>query len=164
MAFNVGDTVVYPAQGAGKIEELTKRTILGKEQEYLKLTFIRGDMDVLVPLDKCEEVGLRHTIVVEQLEQVFTTLVKTDLDLPNQWPPRHRMEIDILGRAETFELASLIGALSKRDVERGLADTERDIMEKAKDMLASEVAIVQGMSSLTSAKKDINDRLKAILD
>ncbi|MEJ2289073.1 MAG: hypothetical protein P8Y02_10605 [Deinococcales bacterium] len=36
--------------------------------------------------------------------------------------------------------------LSKRDIEKGLAATEREVLESAKSMLTSELAVVQQLS------------------
>ncbi|MEZ4632374.1 MAG: CarD family transcriptional regulator [Deinococcales bacterium] len=159
--FKVGDTVVYPAQGAGTVEELTKREVLGETRDYLRLSFVRGEMDVLVPLNKTTEVGLRHTFKLEDIDKLVTTLLAGEMKLPPQWPPRHRFELDVLSRAEAFELASMIGTLTKRDLEKGLADTEREIMERAKNMLASELAVVQKLT-LDKAKQRINEELEHI--
>ena len=143
MTFKVGDDVVYPSQGAGTIEETTTREVLGVQHEYLKIVFISGDMEVLVPLKKGQEVGLRLTIGKDEVEQLHDTILKADLSLPNQWPPRFRAEQDIISSGNAYDLAKLLGVLYQRDLDKGLAATEREIMEKAKDMLASELAVVQ---------------------
>ncbi len=161
MTFKVGDTIVYPSQGGGRIDEITTREILGKTHEYLKLSFIRGDLDVLVPLGKSDEVNLRHTINKDEIEKLFSIILSPKMDLPAQWPPRHRLELEILSRGEAFELADLLGTLTKRDTEKGLADTEREIMERAKDMLASELAVIQAIT-LKEATEKINERLANI--
>lgn len=140
--FDVGDHVVYPSQGAGVVEEKTTREVLGETHEYLKIVFVRGNMEVLVPLAKGQEVGLRHTVDEEELAQLEVTLIEADLNLPQQWPPRYRAEQEILAGGSAYGLAKLIGVLAKRDLEKGLAATEREVMENAKDMLASEFAVV----------------------
>lgn len=160
--FKVGDNVVYPSQGAGKVEEKTTRAVLGETHDYLRISFVRGDMDVLVPLKKGQEVGLRHTFKADELESIFTTLRKADLELPTQWPPRYRAEQDILSGGNAFDLAQLIGTLAQRDLEKGLAATEREMLEGAKAMLASELAVVQDVS-LSEAQKQINETLEANL-
>lgn len=162
MDFKVGDNVVYPSQGAGKVEEKTTRVVLGETHDYLRISFIRGDMDVLVPLKKGQEVGLRHTFKPEELERVFDTLKTSDLELPTQWPPRYRAEQDILSGGNAFDLARLIGTLAQRDLEKGLAATEREMLEGAKGMLGSELAVVQDVS-LSEAQKQINETLETHL-
>ncbi len=143
MTFKVGDHVVYPSQGAGVVQERTTRVVLGESHEYLKVVFIRGDMEVLVPLKKGEEVGLRHTVEADEIDRLLEAIRSADLTLPNQWPPRFRAEQEILSTGSAYDLARLIGVLAKRDVEKGLAATEREVLENAKTMLASELAVVQ---------------------
>lgn len=156
MTFQVGDQVVYPSQGAGRVAEKTTRKVLGETQEYLKIVFVRGEMEVLVPLRKGQEVGLRHTVGRDEIEQLRDALVKADLSLPNQWPPRYRAEQDILAGGSAYELARLIGVLAQRDMEKGLAATEREVLENAKSMLASELAVVQDIS-LSAASRQLDD-------
>jgi CarD family transcriptional regulator len=146
VTFQVGDNVVYPSQGAGVVEEMTTREVLGETQKYLKIVFVRGDMEVLVPLRKGQEVGLRLTVGRDEIDQVYEALAKADLSLPTQWPPRYRAEQDILAGGSAYDLARLIGVLSKRDIEKGLAATEREVLESAKNMLSSELAVVQKLS------------------
>ena len=144
MRFEVGDHVVYPSQGAGVVQERTTRQVLGETQEYLKIVFVRGDMEVLVPLQRGREVGLRHTIGADEVDRLLDALVKGDLSLPSQWPPRYRAEQEILGTGSAYELARLIGVLARRDLDKGLAATEREVLETATSMLASELAVVLG--------------------
>ncbi len=159
MTFQVGDNVVYPSQGAGVVEETTTREVLGETQEYLKIVFVRGDMEVLVPMRKGQEVGLRHTVGSDEIQQVFDALAKADLSLPTQWPPRYRAEQDILSAGSAYDLARLIGVLAKRDIEKGLAATEREVLENAKSMLASELAVVQKLSLADAAQQ-----LESVID
>ena len=163
MTFKVGDSVVYPSQGAGRVDEIATRVILGETHEYLKISFVRGDMDVLVPLKKGQEVGLRHTILESDLGAIWAAMLGGDLELPAQWPPRYRAEQDILAAGDAFALAQLIGTLAERDLEKGLAATEREILEAAKMSLASELAVVQNLS-LEGAQAQLNERLEAHLE
>lgn len=156
MTFEVGDRVVYPSQGAGLVQERTTREVLGEVHEYLKVVFVKGDMEVLVPLRRGQEVGLRHTIGEDEVERLFDALAKADLRLPQQWPPRYRVEQEILGRGSAYELARLIGVLARRDVEKGLAATEREVLDGAKSMLASELAVVTG-TDLTDALRRLDE-------
>lgn len=163
MTFEVGDQVVYPSQGAGVVAETTTRDVLGETHEYLKIVFVRGDMEVLVPAQRGQEVGLRHTVESEEIQQLENAMRNADLNLPNQWPPRYRAEQEILSGGSAYDLAKLIGLLAKRDVEKGLAATEREVMENAKAMLASEFAVVLDVS-LSDAVARIDALLREHLD
>ncbi|MEX2501400.1 MAG: CarD family transcriptional regulator [Trueperaceae bacterium] len=158
MPFQPGDRVVYPSQGAGVVQEITSREVLGETQAYLKIVFVRGDMEVLVPLQKGREVGLRTTVGTDELARLEHAMAAGDLNLPQQWPPRYRAEQEIVGGGDAYQLAKLIGVLAKRDLEKGLAATERDVMEAAKALLASEFAIVADTDLKTA-----HARLDAVL-
>ena len=158
----MGDSVVYPSQGAGRVDEITTRVVLGETHEYLKISFIRGEMDVLVPLKRGQEVGLRHTIRQGDLDGLWAAMEGADLALPAQWPPRYRAEQDILAAGDAFALARLIGTLAERDLEKGLAATERDMLEAAKQSLASELAVVENLS-FRDALRQIDEKLEAPL-
>jgi len=162
VTFKVGDSVVYPSQGAGRVDEIATRVVLGETHEYLKISFVRGEMDVLVPLKKGQEVGLRHTIGEDELPELLTILKRADLELPTQWPPRYRAEQEILAAGDAFALARLIGTLAQRDLDKGLAATEREVLEGARIMLASELAVVQTIS-LSDAQKQISETLESHL-
>src|SRR5690554_8232493 len=99
-------------------------------------------MEVLVPLENAMQVGLRRTLTLDEFERL-SQHAEVQLDLPGQWPPRFRVEQDILARCDAFELARLITTLTQRDGERGLASTEREILETARALLASELAVVR---------------------
>ena len=121
------------------------------------MVFVRGDMEVLVPLASARQVGLRRTLASEEFARL-TEQAQTELDLPEPWPPRYRAEQDILARSDSFELARLIGTLYRRDAERGLASTERDVLETARALLASELAVVRG-STLADSERWIDETL-----
>ncbi len=133
--------------------------VLGEKHEYLKVVFIRGDMEVLVPLKKGEEVGLRHTVGKDEIPRLFDAVQEADLTLPAQWPPRFRAEQEILAGGSAYDLARLIGVLAKRDVEKGLAATEREVLDTARTMLASELAVVQEVD-LAEAEEQLEEAVR----
>src|SRR5690554_2069097 len=99
-------------------------------------------MEVLVPLHRALEVGLRRTLTTEEFERLAGQVGDGELELPAQWPPRYRAEQDIISRGDAFELARLVSCLTRRDQDRGLASTEREVLENARSLLASELAVV----------------------
>ena len=49
MKFEVGETVVYPHHGAAEIIKVSKKTVRGESQSYLKLKVAQGDLIIEVP-------------------------------------------------------------------------------------------------------------------
>lgn len=157
MIFQVGEHVVYPPQGGGTIRDIEEREVLGKPQKYLKVDFVRGDMTLLVPLHNALQVGLRRTLDSDAFSRLREH-AEAELELPEQWPARYRAEQQILERCDAFELSRLIMTLTVRDHERGLADTEREVLETARALLASELAIVRAVD-LDTAERWIDEEL-----
>ena len=71
-------------------------------------------------------------------------MVDADLNLPKSWPARNRKEQEILESGSAYDLARLIGALSIRDLRKGLPTTERNTLRIAISLLASEFSLVEG--------------------
>lgn len=141
----VGDNVVYPTQGAGVIVGQVERTIGGQVQQYLEIELMKGGMRVMVPLGQSERVGLRRITPEEQVPELLGGLAEPDLELPAGWTPRHRKEQTLLAEGDIFKVARLVGTLTRRDQERALSVTERRILDDARHMLVTEVAVSLGI-------------------
>ena len=47
--FKIGDNVVYPTQGAGRIVDEVERVIGGKTMQFFELELLKGSTKVLIP-------------------------------------------------------------------------------------------------------------------
>jgi len=52
--FNIGDKVVYPMHGAGIIEAIEEKEILGDKKKYYVMNIAVGDMKVMIPMDNVQ--------------------------------------------------------------------------------------------------------------
>ena len=55
--YKVGDKVVYPHHGAGKVLKKEKKEMLGERREYLTIKILHNDMTVMVPSDSAGRAG-----------------------------------------------------------------------------------------------------------
>jgi CarD family transcriptional regulator len=60
--FEVGDNVVYPHHGAGKVIRKELKEVLGESREYLTIKILHNDMTVMVPTANAALAGLRRVI------------------------------------------------------------------------------------------------------
>ena len=58
-AFDVGDYVVYPKHGVGRVIELQKEEFAGRQLELYVLRFEKERMTLRVPVNKVEAIGMR---------------------------------------------------------------------------------------------------------
>jgi CarD family transcriptional regulator len=146
IAFKVGDSVVYPTQGAGKIVGQVERTVAGKSNNYFEIELVKGSTKVLVPVGQGERIGLRRITEEKRIPELLQELSLPDLDLPLGWTPRHRREQQIVSEGDIFKIARLVGTLARRDIERSLSATEHKMMEDARHMVATEIALALDVS------------------
>jgi hypothetical protein len=55
---DVGDAVIYPQHGVGRIVRKERKTVLGKTREYFTVKIMRNDMTVIVPVEMASEARL----------------------------------------------------------------------------------------------------------
>lgn len=145
LTLNVGDSVVYPNHGAGVIQGISNREVMGKEQTYFEIELLKGGMQVSVPVAHAATLGLRHVTLASQIPALLEAFNPPDLDLPSAWTPRHRKEQQILQEGDIERIARLVGTLHRRAYERTLAVTERAIFDEAKRIIVTEVAVALGV-------------------
>ncbi|MFN5822842.1 MAG: CarD family transcriptional regulator, partial [Sphingomonadales bacterium] len=72
--FDVGDYVVYPKHGVGRVIELQNSEIAGMQLELYVLRFEKEKMTLRVPVNKAESVGMRKLSSDKTLKEAMETL------------------------------------------------------------------------------------------
>ncbi len=143
MAFNVGDTVVYPHHGAAVIESVEIRVVKGEEREYLVLRVAQGDLTVRVPADNVDLVGVRDVVDADGLERVFNVLRQPYTEEPTNWSRRYKANLEKLASGDVIKVAEVVRDLWRRERERGLSAGEKRMLAKARQILVSELALAE---------------------
>lgn len=144
--FNIGDRVVYPMHGAGVIEAIEEREILGRRKQYYIMKLPIGDMQVMIPVDGVEEVGLREVISQDDMERVLDVLGGERTSMSTNWNRRYRANAEKLRSGNIFEVAEVVRNLTLREREKGLSTGERKMLDNAKQILVSEVVLARDMA------------------
>ena len=140
--FNIGDKIVYPMHGAGIIEGIEEKEVLGKKSKYYIMKMPIGDMKVMIPIDNVEEIGIREIIQNEELNKVLDILQGDKTKMPQNWNRRYRANMEKIKSGDIFEIAAVVRNLMLRDGEKGLSTGERKMLNNAKQMLISEIVLV----------------------
>lgn len=143
--FQVGDKVVYPMHGAGIIEAIEEREILGQRKRYYIMRLPFGDMQVMIPVDGVGGVGLRQIVGQEELEQVFEVLRAEGSRMSTNWNRRYRANAEKLRSGDILEVAEVVRNLTIRDREKGLSTGERKMLDNARQILISELVLARGI-------------------
>ena len=139
--FEIGDKVVYPMHGAGIIEGIEEREILGEKQSYYILRFPVGDMKVMIPTANVEQIGIREVISVEEIDKVVELLSSDQSHMSNNWNKRYRQNMEKIKSGDIYEVAEVVRNLMLRDREKGLSTAERKMLSNARQILISEIVL-----------------------
>jgi CarD family transcriptional regulator len=143
MKFEVGETVVYPHHGAAEIIEVSKKTIRGETQIYLKLKVAQGDLIIQVPSANVEMVGVRDVIDKKGVKQVFDVLRAEFVEEPTNWSRRYKANLEKLASGDVVKVSEVVRDLWRRDQDRGLSAGEKRMLAKARQILISELALAR---------------------
>lgn len=139
--FKVGDKVVYPMHGAGIVEAIEEKEILGEKREYYVLRLPVGDMKVMVPISNGEEMGLRAVIDREEVKSVFRVLKDVTTCMSTNWNRRYRTNLEKMKSGSIYEIAEVVRNLAKREKEKGLSSGERKMLDNARQIMLSELVL-----------------------
>ncbi len=148
--FKVGDKVVYPMHGAGIIESIEKREVLGDTRKYFVLRMPVGEMKLLVPVANVEDVGLRQVIDGDLVQQVLDVLKQERRLSTANWNRRYRAHLEKMKTGDVFAIAEVVRNLMARDRDKGLSTGERKMLDTASQILASELALAQNIEQETA--------------
>ena len=143
--FNVGDKIVYPMHGAGTIDAIEEKDILGEKQAYYIIR-MPGEVKVMVPTAKAEEIGVRNIINKENANKVFQILEANETEMSNNWNKRYRDNMEKMKSGDIYEVADVVRNLSFKQKEKGLSTGEKKMLNNAKQILVSELVLAEHAS------------------
>ena len=152
--YSVGDKVVYPMHGAGIIDSIEEKEILGEKQSYYILK-MPGEVKVMVPTAKAEQQGIRNVIDKIEAEKVINVLEQDETEMEKNWNKRYRDNMDKMKSGNIYEIADVVRNLSFKQKEKGLSTGEKKMLHNAKQILVSELVL---------AEHATQDEIEAIVD
>jgi CarD family transcriptional regulator len=139
IVYEIGDHVVYPHHGAGKVLKKEQKEVLGETREYLTIQILHNDMTVMVPCENASRAGLRRVIGEEAVKKVLGVLRDDVSQMPKNWNRRFKHNREKIKTGDVYELAEVVRNLAIRETEKGLSTGEKQMYTRAKKILASEL-------------------------
>lgn len=143
--FNVGDKIVYPMHGAGTIDAIEEKDILGEKQAYYIIK-MPGEVKVMVPTTKAEEIGVRNIIDKESAGKVIQILEENETEMSHNWNKRYRDNMEKMKSGDIYEVADVVRNLAFKQKEKGLSTGEKKMLNNAKQILVSELVLAEHAS------------------
>ena len=143
--FNVGDKIVYPMHGAGTIDAIEQKDILGEKQDYYIIK-MPGEVKVMVPISKASDIGVRSVIDKAEAGKVLEVLEANETEMSNNWNKRYKENMEKMKSGSIYEVADVVRNLSYKQKEKGLSTGEKKMLNNAKQILVSELVLAEHAS------------------
>ena len=156
--YNVGDKIVYPMHGAGIIESIEEKEILGKSCSYYVMKIPIGDLKVMIPTNNVDDIGIRDVVSISEADRVFKFMGDGENDISSNWNKRYRENMVKIKSGNIFEVANVVRSLMQRERDRGLSTGERKMLSSAKQILISELVLAKGLN-----QHEVEDKIQKYL-
>ena len=151
--FDVGDYVVYPKHGVGRVIELQNDEIAGMQLELYVLRFEKEKMTLRVPTNKAESVGMRKLSSDKTLKQAMDTLTGKPKVKRTMWSRRAQEYEAKINSGDLVSIAEVTRDLFRPDDQPEQSYSERQIFEAASSRLARELAAMEKTDEPTALQK-----------
>ena len=158
LEFKVGDAVVYPAHGVGKVAAVETQEVAGMSLEVYVVTFDHEKMTLRVPTKKAKTAGLRSLAADDVVTKALTTLKGRARVKRTMWSRRAQEYEAKINSGDLISIAEVVRDLHRAESQPEQSYSERQLYESALDRLSREIAAVQHVTE-TEAVKEIEAAL-----
>ena len=152
LAFDVGDYVVYPKHGVGRVIELQSQEIAGMQLELYVLRFEKERMTLRVPVNKVESIGMRKLSSDKTLREAMDVLKSKPKVKRTMWSRRAQEYDAKINSGDLISIAEVVRDLFRAENQPEQSYSERQLYEAALDRMAREIAAVNKMSETESVR------------
>lgn len=145
--FQVGDRIVYPLHGAGVIEAIEEKEILGENKIYYILNIPHKNVQIMIPKDKAGESGMRRIVDPETLESVLEDFYEGDTDPTIYENQRYCVSLNKskIKSGDIHQGTEIIRDLMRKSKRAKLGVEDRNMLDNARKILISELVEVKGI-------------------
>ena len=158
--FAVGDHVVYPAHGVGRITGIDERAVADQTLQMFVVAFEKDKMTLLVPTDKVDSAGMRRLSSRETMDAAISTLKGRARTRRVMWSRRAQEYEAKLNSGDPVSIAEVVRDLHRNVGQPDQSYSERQMYEAALDRLAREFAAVDN-TDIEQAATKLEDVLRA---
>ena len=143
--YTVGDKVVHPGYGLGVIRDIDRREMIGEPKRYYVIDMQDGGATLMTPVAKADEVGLRLAISKASVKKLFQSLGESPHTLSEDFKERQAEIEEQLKTGDIYVTAQALRDLTWHGQEHNLTKRDAELLQRAEDLIASELALVEGI-------------------
>lgn len=161
--FEVGNYVVCPTHGLGKIVEMVEENIFNNIIKLYIIEIQSRDIVLRIPVNKVEDSNIRHINKASVMKDIIEYLsAPYEQNKKVMWNKRHLLYEENVNSSDLFKVLSVIKDLyhSKNKIdEQVMTFSEKSIYKTALDKVVNEISLILNISREES-EKIIFDALK----
>jgi CarD family transcriptional regulator len=142
-SFKVGELVVYPAHGVGKISNIEEQEIAGIKLELYIVDFEKEKLRLKVPTNRAEQKGMRHLADRSMIEQAMKVIRGRARIKRTMWSRRAQEYDAKINSGDMIAVSEVIRDLYRSDRQPEQSYSERQLFEQALARFARELAAVR---------------------
>ncbi len=143
--FKMGELVVYPAHGVGRITSIEEQEIAGTKLELYIVDFEKEKLRLKVPTNRAEQKGMRHLADRSMIEQAMKVIRGRARIKRVMWSRRAQEYDAKINSGDMIAVAEVVRDLYRSDRQPEQSYSERQLFEQALARFARELAAVRKM-------------------
>ena len=151
MNLTVGETLVYPHHGAVTITDIQQKSVKGEEKSFMTLRVHTSELTIQLPVDNAELVGVRDVIDAEGVQAVYKVLLDPFVEEPGNWSRRYKANQEKMASGSVYRVAEVVRDLWRRDQDHGVSAGEKRMLQKARQVLESELALALSVTDIDAS-------------
>ena len=153
LVFKVGELVVYPAHGVGRIIQIEEQEIAGATLELYIVDFEKEKLRLKVPTGRAEQKGMRRLSDKAQIDSALKILKGRARIKRTMWSRRAQEYDAKINSGDIMAVAEVVRDLYRSERQPEQSYSERQLFEQALDRMAREIAAVRKMDDDMSIKE-----------
>ena len=163
--FKIGDNVVHPYHGAGRVIDIKEKSFLKENGRYYVIDLLACNSIVMVPTNNIQKIGLRQVSGTRAISRTMTTLTSTPDTLSSDHRERQAHVQEKLNTGNLIKVTEVVRNLAWRNQQSGLTMADNKLYQRAQTFLASELALAKGIElqeAMEQLQTALNDKLAAL--
>ncbi|MGE5627574.1 MAG: CarD family transcriptional regulator [Solirubrobacterales bacterium] len=161
--FNIGDLIIYSAQGICQIDDICEKTYSGVSKSYYVLHPIRDiKLVISIPVDN-EKVTMLELIQKEEAEEIIESFRFSGASWIDMNSQRNHTYYNIVKNGDRKEISKVINVLMREKVKiegngKKFFESDNKILTFAQSILFTELAM-----SLNTTTDEIHERINGFI-
>lgn len=151
--FSVGEFVVYPVHGVGRVQGIEKQHIAGTDLEVLVISFAKDKMIVRVPINPSALEKVRKLCSKDEMNEAIECLRVPTKVKKTMWSRRAQEYESKINSGVPLYIAQVVRDLHRTATQPEHSYSERKIYQEALDRLTREYAVIAKIDEKKALEK-----------